>query len=203
MNAEITAATIIGSITVAGFFIQGLFITQYIDDRRKKATREIEEIREKNEIQLEHLKIQLSTEASQKLEEYKIALAELQKTRKTRHESLTLLLNMAADSDEAARDLCKFSEIEGGAERVRTVTKTLQTMSPFFEILSKSDPTKSLTKEDRIEAKRIQEQLVKMLLLMDFDRKDQEYRDALNEVYRHVAKSVEAFRLYVDNVIAE
>ena len=203
MDGQIIAATIVGTVTIIGFFIQGLFITRYIDERRKQDAGDIEDIRKKNAVQLEELKHQLSAESLQKLEEYKIVLAEQQKTRKSRQESLAVLLNLSADCDEAARSLGKFSEVEGGEERVRTVTKALQTMSPFFEILSKIDPTKSLKREDRTEAKRIQEKLVKMLLLMDFDRKDHEYRSALNDAHREVAESVQSFRLYVDNVITD
>jgi hypothetical protein len=179
-----------GAVTVTGFVVQGLFVTRFIDKKRKEDSGE-----------LERLKVQLAAGAAQKLEECKLALAEQQKKRESRHDALRLVEDLSFNSEEAARDLCKFSEIETGEERVRIVTKALQAMSPFFEMLAKADRKHPLTKEDRAEARVTQQRLVEMLLLMDFDRSDTAYRDVLKNAYTLVAHSARSFQAYVDNVV--
>jgi hypothetical protein len=185
LEPQVTAAIIAGGVMVTGFVVQGLLITRYIDKKRTQDAGA-----------LERIKSELSTEATKKLEEYKLDLAEQYNRRQGRRTSLIMLVNMSSDCREAAKELCKFSNGETGEERVRTVTHALHRMSPFFELLAKEDPTSSLKREDRGEAKIIQQQLVKMLLLMDLDRKEPEYWVALDEAYNTVAASVRAFHEY-------
>jgi hypothetical protein len=213
-DPTVVAAIIAGSVAVAGFVIQGLFITRYIDKQKLIDVKSIEAIKQQNEVQLEAIKqqndiqlakitTQLSTEASKKLEEYRAELLKQQEARTSRFESLTALLTLAEASDEAARNLCMLPEIDSNEGRVKAVTKALQSMSPFFESLSKVDPKKTLTKDDRAEAKRIQEQLVTILLKLklELDPDREEYRGVLDQTYDKVAESVQSFRLYIENVI--
>jgi hypothetical protein len=100
MEPEVTAAVIIGAVTVLGFVVQGALISRWIDRKRLADTEQTEVLKGKialdNARLTEALKVELTISAQGKMKELEDRLAKRRRTQDSRRESLELLFNASS-----------------------------------------------------------------------------------------------------------
>lgn len=197
----VVAAIITGGITVIGFFISNWFIARRIDMGRAKDATKLAELQAalsaKNQEELESIKL----ENQKTFETLKAGLVLAQKSREGRREALELLLNASSIAKSAAKVLRHDLTNQSGADRVQQVAESLQKMSPFFEKASQADMNLHLIQQDVSEVKQVQDGLVTMLLLLDFDAESQDFAK-LDTALSGFNQQVVTFQEYVRSATA-
>jgi len=174
MDAAVIAAIVTSGVTVSGFFISDWFITRRIDNGRAEDATKLAEhqarLAAENQKELESIKLENQT----RFERLKAELLQHERSREGRREALELLLNASSIAKSAAKALRHDLTNQSGADRVQQVAESLQKMSPFFEKSSQAEMNLHRIAQDLSEVKRVQEALVTMLLLLDFDAESQD-----------------------------
>jgi hypothetical protein len=207
MEPEVTAAVIIGAVTVLGFVVQGALISRWLDKKRLADVEQTEVLKGKIALEntrlTEALKVELTISAQEKMKEMEDRLANRRRTQDSRRESLELLFNASSIAKSAAGDLLKVSTTESSEERIRNTADSLQRMAQFFEKSSDAERNLHLIEEDVLQVKVLQGDLARIFLLLDLDSVSPSYQQGLQVAYGEFNQRFEGFRSYVRSATAE
>jgi hypothetical protein len=207
MAPEVTAAIIVGAVTVFGFIVQGALISRWLDRKRLTDAEQTEVLKGKIALEntrlTEALKVELTISAQEKMKEMEDRLANRRRTQVSRRESLDLLFNASSMAKSAAGDLLNVSISQSSEERIRNTADSLQRMAQFFEKSSDAERNLHLIEEDVVQVKVLQGDLAKIFLLLDLDSVTAEYQQALQLAYGEFNQRFEGFRSYVRSATAE
>jgi hypothetical protein len=191
MGDPVIAAAITSGVTLLGLLVHGVWITRSIDKKRVEDAKGLEQI-----------KADLALQTQKRLAEIEAEVAARQKFQDGRRTAIETILNASSIARSAAKHLLDHSANQSAEDRIRAVSDSLQKMSQFFEQASASERNLQLIEEDVARVKAIQADLVKMLLLLDLDRDENEYWERLQSAFDSVTNSVEQFQSYVRSATA-
>jgi len=189
MGDATIAALVTSAVTLAGFLINGVWITRLIDKKRSEDARGIERI-----------KAELSVETQKRLAEIEAEVKAREKFQDGRRVAIETILSASSIAKSAAKHLLDHAVNQSAEDRIRAVSSSLQRMSQFFEQTSASETNLRLIEEDVVRVKGIQAELVKMLLLLDLDRDENKYWEGLQSAFESVELSVRQFEGYVRSI---